>query len=148
MRWLFYAHFVGGSTKFKEEKREMNFVSDVANPVVEWIDMRGKLAWIAIMVLGFVFFWPVGLAILFFLIWSKRMFNGDKSVGKTFGRRYRFRPSGNAAFDNYKEQVLQRLEDEQTAFEEFLKRLRESKDKAEFDQFLDERSKQNGETTT
>ena len=126
----------------------MNFVSDVANPVVEWIDMRGKLAWIAIMVLGFVFFWPVGLAILFFLIWSKRMFNGDKSVGKTFGRRYRFRPSGNAAFDNYKEQVLQRLEDEQTAFEEFLKRLRESKDKAEFDQFLDERSKQNGETTT
>ena len=123
----------------------MNMVADIANPVIQWIDMRGKLAWIAIMVLGFIFFWPAGLLILFYLIWSKRMFNCDKSIGKTFGRRYRFRPSGNAAFDNYKEQVLQRLEDEQSAFEDFLKRLREAKDKAEFDQFLDERSKNSGE---
>ncbi len=74
------------------------------------------------------------------------MFNGDKSVSKALGRRYRFRPSGNAAFDNYKEQTLQRLEDEQAAFESFMKRLREAKDKAEFDQFLDERSRDNGNT--
>ncbi len=124
----------------------MNLVSDIVRPVVEWLDARGKLAWIAVMVLGFVWSWPVGLVILFYLIWSKRMFNCNKSFGKTFGRRGRSKSSGNAAFDNYKEQVLQRLEDEQAAFEAFLKRLREAKDKAEFDQFLNERSKQSGES--
>ena len=72
------------------------------------------------------------------------MFNGDKSVSRALGRRYRFRSSGNAAFDNYKEQTIKRLEDEQAAFEDFLKRLRESKDKAEFDQFLAERSHEAG----
>ena len=119
----------------------MNSVASFPGSVFAWIDNQGKLAWIALMVLGFIFFWPVGLLILFFLIWSKRMFNGDKSVSRALGRRYRFRSSGNAAFDNYKEQTIKRLEDEQSAFEDFLKRLREAKDKAEFDQFLAERSR-------
>ena len=50
------------------------------------------------------------------------------------------RPSGNAAFDAYKADTLQRLEDEQANFEAFLERLREAKDKAEFDQFMDDRA--------
>ena len=29
-----------------------------------WLDDRGKGAWIAVMVLGFILFWPIGLAIL------------------------------------------------------------------------------------
>jgi hypothetical protein len=32
-----------------------------------------KPLWIAVMILGFIFWWPVGLALLFFGIWSKRM---------------------------------------------------------------------------
>ena len=48
--------------------------------------------------------------------------------------------SGNAAFDAYKADTLQRLEEEQGNFEEFLKRLRDAKDKAEFDQFMDDRA--------
>ena len=32
-----------------------------------------KPLWIAAMILGFIFWWPVGLALLFFGIWSKRM---------------------------------------------------------------------------
>ncbi len=28
-----------------------------------WLDERGKGAWIALMILGFIFFWPVGLAL-------------------------------------------------------------------------------------
>ncbi len=118
----------------------VNKVSDITQQVIDWIDMGGRLAWIAIMVLGFVIFWPIGLAILVFLIWSKRMSHHYKSVKKTCGQRYRIRPTGNTAFDNYKEETLQRLEDEQIAFEEFLKRLREAKDKAEFDSFLAERA--------
>jgi hypothetical protein len=51
------------------------------------------------------------------------------------------KPSGNMAFDAYKAETLRRLENEQEAFEAFLGRLREAKDKAEFDQFMDDREK-------
>ncbi len=49
--------------------------------------------------------------------------------------------SGNTAFDAYKEDTLKRLEDEQSAFQGFLQRLREAKDKTEFDDFMDNREK-------
>ncbi|WP_179379656.1 DUF2852 domain-containing protein [Jannaschia marina] len=109
----------------------------------DWLDARGRGAWIAVMVLGFIFFWPAGLAILAYMIWSNRM------SSKTFrtpmkARRMapaRFRSSGNMAFDNYKADMLRRLEEEQEAFETFLQRLREAKDKAEFDQFMEDREK-------
>lgn len=48
--------------------------------------------------------------------------------------------SGNAAFDAYKADTLSRLEEEQSNFEAFLKRLRDAKDKAEFDQFMEDRA--------
>ena len=53
------------------------------------------------------------------------------------------KPSGNSAFDAYKADTLARLEREQKDFEAFLHRLREAKDKAEFDQFMDERAREN-----
>src|SRR5262249_59872451 len=37
------------------------------------LDDIGKPAWIGVMVLGFILFWPIGLAILAYLIWSGRM---------------------------------------------------------------------------
>jgi hypothetical protein len=109
-----------------------------------WLDDRGKGAWIAAMVLGFVFFWPVGLALLAYMIWSKRMFS--KSCRTATNReiwssaRTAMRPSGNMAFDAYKSETLRRLEEEQAAFEAFLQRLREAKDKSEFDQFMNDRA--------
>ena len=36
---------------------------------------------------------------------------------------------------------MRRLEAEQEAFEQFLERLREAKDKSEFDQFMDDRER-------
>lgn len=105
-----------------------------------WMDDKGKAAWIAAMVLGFIFVWPVGLALLFYMIWSKRMFTG-KSCTPRSARHMTGRSTGNAAFDAYKSDTLRRLEEEQTNFESFLERLREAKDKAEFDQFMDERAK-------
>ena len=48
-------------------------------------------------------------------------------------------PSGNAAFDEYKAETLKRLEEEQDEFSEFLDNLRKSRDKAEFDQFMQSR---------
>ena len=47
--------------------------------------------------------------------------------------------SGNRAFDDYRSETLQRLEEEQREFKEFLERLRFAKDRAEFDQFMSER---------
>ncbi len=110
-----------------------------------WLDRKGKGAWIAAMVLGFVFFWPVGLALLMYMIWSKRMFGRScRSTHHKASRHAAFmamKPSGNSAFDAYKADTLQRLEDEQHTFEAFLQRLRDAKDKAEFDEFMDERAK-------
>ncbi len=103
-----------------------------------WLDARGKGAWIAAMVLGFIFFWPIGLALLAYMIWSKRMFNGSCSSRRR-AHGHKFNTSGNSAFDAYKADTLRRLEDEQDAFESFLNRLRDAKDKREFDEFMDER---------
>jgi len=104
-----------------------------------WLDDKGKGAWIAAMVVGFIFFWPVGLALLAYMIWSKRMFSGT-CRSRTHHARVAFKTSGNTAFDAYKSDTLRRLEEEQDAFEAFLQRLRDSKDKAEFDQFMDDRA--------
>lgn len=108
-----------------------------------WLDSKGKGAWIAVMVLGFVFFWPIGLAVLGYMIWSKRMFNKSCSHRSSW-KSHRMSMStstGNSAFDAYKADTLRRLEEEQTNFEAFLERLRDAKDKAEFDQFMNERAK-------
>jgi hypothetical protein len=146
--------------------------------VVERIDDYGRVGWIAVMVLSFMMFWPVGLLVLGFLVGSGRMgcwqyHNGDRwqrradrmqrgidrmqqGMERMQAAAERFRsmyqgnrdaradhrpsgPSGNRAFDEYREETLRRLEDEQREFLEFLERLRHAKDKAEFDQFMAER---------
>jgi hypothetical protein len=107
-----------------------------------WLDSKGKGAWIAAMVLGFIFFWPIGLALLAYMIWSKRMFNTPWNRSRRMSSKFTtMRSSGNTAFDAYKNETLRRLEEEQENFEAFLERLREAKDKSEFDQFMDERAK-------
>ncbi len=109
-----------------------------------WLDDKGKPAWIAAMVLGFIFVWPVGLALLFYMIWSKKMFcSNSTSQSRSCGWSSRSRSTsttGNAAFDTYKSDTLRRLEEEQQNFEAFLKRLRDARDKAEFDDFMKERA--------
>ncbi|MCG6883541.1 MAG: DUF2852 domain-containing protein [Silicimonas sp.] len=111
-----------------------------------WLDERGKPAWIVAMVLGFVFFWPIGLALLGYMIWSNRMFSGNCSR-RTRHAANAFKSSGNTAFDAYKAETLRRLQDEQDAFEAFLQRLRDAKDKAEFDQFMEDRARKKNEDT-
>ena len=114
----------------------------------DWLDSKGRGAWIAAMVLGFVVFWPIGLAFVAYITytnrWSKDMFRITRREG--CGRMARhgmsaLRTSGNSAFDAYKTETLRRLEEEQEAFESFLQRLREAKDKSEFDAFMDDRAR-------
>jgi hypothetical protein len=116
------------------------------------IDEFGLAAWITILVLAFAAAWPLGLVVLAYLAFSGRLSNwvkGEKSdMFKARGRWHspcgKNRSSGNAAFDEYKEETLKRLEDEQNDFHAFLDRLRQAKDKAEFDQFMADR-KGNGQ---
>jgi hypothetical protein len=106
----------------------------------DWLDDRGRAAWIVATVIGFVVFWPIGLALLFYAIWSKRM------RCNSWGRRARdirtrdFGKTGNTAFDAYRDETLRRLEEERESFTAFLAQLRAAKDKAEFDQFMASRS--------
>jgi Protein of unknown function (DUF2852) len=115
---------------------------------------------IALMILGFIFWWPLGLATLFFILWSKgmicwshggahwqhKMERMQEKMDRMRGKMERFgsgwggpASSGNRAFDEYRAETLRRLEEEQREFREFLDRLRFARDKTEFDQFMAER---------
>lgn len=110
--------------------------------VRDWLDDRGRLAWIAVMVIGFVLFWPIGLALLVYMIWSKRMgcnWGRHRHSGSRHGLGRGAERTGNTAFDGYREETLRRLEEERDAFLAFLDQLRAAKDKAEFDQFMSSR---------
>ena len=110
-------------------------------------------------ILGFLFWWPVGLAFLFFTLrrttmgcwshqdrWQNKMERmqykmdrvRDKMERYGFGGFRGFNPpsSGNRAFDEYRQETLRRLEEEQQEFKDFLGRLRHAKDKEEFDAFM------------
>jgi hypothetical protein len=105
--------------------------------------------WIAVAILGFVLWWPLGLAILAYILWSGRMKCCQFDYGRPNERSddvdgdqawlRRPRTSGNRAFDEYRAETLRRLEDEHRAFQEYLDRLRMAKDRAEFDEFMAER---------
>jgi Protein of unknown function (DUF2852) len=115
------------------------------------LDDIGKPAWIGLTVLAFVFYWPVGLALLAYLLWSGRMGCWKHSrrflrEAGGFGRWHhdeRRGSSGNRAFDDYRQEKLRRLEEEQRDFVAFLERLRLAKDKEEFDAFLAARRRAN-----
>ncbi|MBR9842779.1 MAG: DUF2852 domain-containing protein [Rhodobacteraceae bacterium] len=117
-----------------------------------WLDDKGKGAWIAAMVLGFIFFWPIGLALVFYITytnrWSKNMFAKSCRRSSRHHHMAAMTPTGNSAFDAYRVDTLRRLEEEQQNFESFLERLREAKDKAEFDAFMDERATKAAEPKT
>ena len=105
---------------------------------------------IVLMVLGFIVFWPIGLAILGYLIWRNEMGCSRKGSGSRNGsrqgfwsssregRRDRF-SSGNMAFDEYREATLKQLEEDQREFTVFIDQLRRAKDQRQFDDFMSDR---------
>ena len=121
------------------------------------LDDLGKPAWIALMILGFLAYWPLGLGILAYVVWSGRMrcwkrggygrwHNGGKermreTMGRWCGGAKSGYTSGNSAFDDYREETIRRLEEEEREFKDFLERLRQAKDKSEFDQFMADRGR-------
>jgi len=132
--------------------------------LVERLDDIPRPAWIALVVLSFIVFWPVGLALLIYLKWSGRMFGfhrgcyghwsspegrdarrSAREEWRSFKRSARWgqrHGSGNVAFDEYRDATLRKLDEEQREFHDYLDRLRSAKDRSEFDQFMRERGNQ------
>ena len=122
---------------------------------VMWLDDMGRPAWIALMIVSFILFWPAGFVVLGYLIGSGRMMGcwtanrGERWQARVDRMQQRMQEraarwgwprgsSGNWAFDEYRAETLRRLEEEQREFKTYLDRLRHAKDKAEFDQFMAE----------
>ena len=121
------------------------------------LDSPWHPGWIVVTILGFLIWWPIGLALLFFTLGSRKMgcWNHsdrwqnkmermqwkmdrmrDRMERRGFGFGFGPPGSGNRAFDDYRTDTLRRLEEEQREFKEFLTRLRHAKDKEEFDAFM------------
>ncbi|HEX2099183.1 MAG TPA: DUF2852 domain-containing protein [Candidatus Synoicihabitans sp.] len=112
---------------------------------------------IVLMIIGFAVFWPLGLAMLAWIVWGDEIGRRTSELKDQFrsfsDRAASFRPgaashtwrsdTGNVAFDEYRERELKRIEEERRKldemrgeFESFLKELRRVKDQEEFDRFM------------
>ncbi len=116
---------------------------------------------IAMMILGFMIFWPLGLAMLAYILWGDRLDEFKANVNRAtdnvassfqFGGRngpgysHSSAGSGNAAFDDWREVEMARLEEERRKldemrqeFDEYLHELRRAKDAEEFEKFMTSR---------
>ena len=120
---------------------------------------------IVLMIIGFVVFWPLGLAMLAWIIWGDEIARKAEELKGQFRsysdragafRPASFRDTGNLAFDEYRTQELKRLDEERrkldamrAEFETFVKELRRVKDQEEFDRFMaDFRNRTSGASET
>jgi hypothetical protein len=123
---------------------------------------------IALMVLGFIIWWPLGLAMLAYILWGEKFGGSSEKAGAWFNRqrdwahncgprnyeRHGFsrHGSGNVAFDEYRAEQLKRLEEERKRldeevhhFHEHMRNLRMARDREEFDRFMRDRNAPRGD---
>ncbi len=118
-------------------------------------------ATIALTVIGFLVFWPLGFAMLAYVLWGDRLNGFKRDVNRaTDGMWARCRTSGfsprarswsgtgNVAFDDWRQKELQRLDEERRKLDEmyeefdaYARELRRAKDQEEFDRFMANRGK-------
>lgn len=119
----------------------------------------------AFMIIGFIVYWPLGIAMLAYIIWGDRLEYFKKDVNtatdnvldaarkgfQNFESGSSCRSTGNLAFDEWRDQELARLKEERRKLDEakaefglHMKELRQAKDREEFEHFMKERSSQDG----
>ena len=116
-------------------------------------------ATIALMIIGFMVYWPLGFAMMAYIIWGDRLDGFKRDVNKTTdsffagcrgrGRHNRsYNSTGNVAFDDWREKELSRLAEERRKldeslreFDDYARELRRAKDQDEFDRFMSNRSR-------
>ena len=118
---------------------------------------------IAVMVGGFFVWWPVGLAMLAYILWGERLEGFKRDVNTTtdkfmntmkrtgFKQPFSAERTGNVAFDDWREAELSRLDAERrklneaaSEFESYARELRRAKDQEEFDKFMRDRRSRDG----
>lgn len=108
---------------------------------------------IFLMVLGFIVFWPLGLAMLGYILWGDRigkLADDTRAQYRGAGVQGVIKHStGNTTFDRYRQEELARLEaerarleEEAKAFEAYMRELRRAKDQEEFERFRATRTHQ------
>jgi hypothetical protein len=121
-------------------------------------------ATIALMVLGFFVFWPLGLAMLAYILFGERLqafkrdanekidgftksCHGGRWRNNGFGHRHHHFSTGNMAFDDWRKAEMDRIEEERrkldemrAEFDDYMRELRRAKDQEEFDRFMRERN--------
>lgn len=101
---------------------------------------------ISVSIVALVFFLPAGIALAIFLGWrggfapTLSRHHPVQDIARDIAPRSDRPSTGNNSFDAYRQATLDRLEQEQDKFDAFLTRLREARDKTEFDQFMDDRA--------
>jgi hypothetical protein len=114
-------------------------------------------ATIALMILGFMVFWPLGLAMLAYIIFGERLrgFKRDANQAadgffagcrRSHGRHRPHFTTGNVAFDDWRKAEIDRIEEERrkldemrNEFDAYVRELRRAKDQEEFDRFMRDR---------
>ena len=113
---------------------------------------------IGMMVIGFMIAWPLGLAMIAYIIWGDRIDIFKKDITratdkvvdtfKSATRSTKAPRSGNSAFDEWREIELARLDEERKKLDETMSEfdryqydLRRARDKEEFDSFLKSRKR-------
>ena len=110
------------------------------------------------MVGGFMIFWPLGLAMLAYILWGDRLDGFKRDVNETTdrlfgglkrsggGSPFGAPRTGNVAFDDWREKELSRLDEErrrlheaEAEFAAYARELRRAKDQQEFDRFMADR---------
>ncbi|SFZ84976.1 Protein of unknown function [Devosia enhydra] len=121
---------------------------------------------IALMVIGFIVWWPAGLAVLSYILWGEYMGGSAEKAQRFVDKQKAFfgkhanragsattshgawtgSHSGNAAFDEYRAEQLRKLEEERrrldeeiAAFHEYNASLNKQKEREEFERFMAER---------
>jgi biopolymer transport protein ExbB/TolQ len=117
-------------------------------------------ATIALMVLGFVVFWPLGLAMLAYILFGERLqafkreanekvdgFSRSCRHGRWRNNGFHHHSTGNMAFDDWRKAELDRIEEERrkldemrAEFDTYMQELRRARDQEEFDRFMRERN--------
>ena len=124
-------------------------------------------ATIALMVIGFMVFWPLGFAMLAYILWGDRLDGFKRDVNRAtdgvfagcrrsadkahrwgHGSTRAGPRTGNVAFDDWRDKELERLAEERkklddalAEFDEYARELRRAKDQEEFDRFMAERNR-------
>ena len=114
---------------------------------------------IGMMVLGFMIAWPLGLAMIAYIIWGDRLEGFKRDMNRATDKMadtFKSATSssspvsrtGNIAFDDWREVELARLDEERKKldemrmeFDEYQRELRRAKDEQEFEAFMKSRKR-------